>query len=94
MKLTEEEALAIDIHLDLPAWMGVPLREIPEDYAFRRLTSHEWVRAQLWYDNYIRVRARRGLRTFDPHNRGDVLEFLELMKRDVHMRYTGTRLIS
>jgi len=94
MKLTEEEALAIDIHLDLPAWMGVPLREIPEDYAFRRLTSHEWVCAQLWYDNYIRVRARRGLRTFDPHNRGDVLEFLELMKRDVHMRYTGTRLIS
>ena len=94
MELTEEQALAIDIHLDLPAWMGVPLREIPKDYAFRRLTSHEWVPSQLWYDNYIRVRARRGLRTFDPHNRGDVLEFQELMKRDAHVRYTGTRLIS
>ena len=94
MKLTEEQALAIDIHLDLPAWMGVPLREIPKEYAFRRFTSHEWVPSQLWYDNYIRVRARRGLRTFDPHNRGDVLEFQELLMRDAHVRYTGTRLVS
>ena len=74
--------------------MGVPLREIPKEYAFSRFRSHEGVASQLWYDNYIRVRARRGLRTFDPHNRGDVLEFQELLMRDAHVRYTGTRLVS
>ena len=93
MRLTEEQAIALS-DVDLPAWMGVPLREIPKAYDFRRLTTGEFLPSRLWFDNYIRVRARRGLRTFDPHNRGDVRDFLELMKRDVHMRYTGTRLIS
>ena len=91
MKLTEEEALAIDIHLDLPAWMGVPLREIPKDYAFRRMTSHEWVPSQLWYDNYIRVRARRGLRTFDPHSLNDIREFHALMRLDARVRMPKVR---
>ena len=93
MRLTEEQAIALS-DVDLPAWMGVPLREIPKAYDFRRLTTGEFLPSRLWCDNYIRVRARRGLRTFDPHNRGDVLEFQELLMRDAHVRYTGTRLVS
>ena len=91
MKLTEEQARAIDIHLDLPAWMGVPLREIPKAYDFRRLTTGEFVPSELWCDNYVRVRARRGLRTFDPDSLNDIREFHALMRLDARVRMPKVR---
>ena len=71
--------------------MGVPLREIPKAYDFRRLTDGEFLPSRLWCDNYIRVRARRGLRTFDPHSLNDIREFHELMRLDARVRMPKVR---
>ena len=90
MRLTEEQAIALS-DVDLPAWMGVPLREIPKAYDFRRLTTGEFLPSRLWFDNYIRVRARRGLRTFDPHSLSDIREFHALMRLDARVRMPKVR---
>ena len=89
MRLTEEQALALS-DVDLPAWMGVPLREIPKAYDFRRLTTGEFVPSELWCDNYVRVRAR-GLRTFDPDSLNDIREFHALMRLDARVRMPKVR---
>ena len=90
MRLTEEQALALS-DVDLPAWMVVPLREIPEAYDFRRLTTGEFLPSSLWCDNYVRVRARRGLRTFDPDSLNDIREFHALMRLDARVRMPKVR---
>ena len=90
MRLTEEQAIALS-DVDLPAWMGVPLREIPKAYDFRRLTTGEFLPSSLWCDNYVRVRARRGLRTFDPDSLNDIREFHALMRLDARVRMPKVR---
>ena len=50
--------------LELPKWLGVPLRQIPPEYKYNHanFNSSAVPHSILWYDNYMKVRERPGLR--------------------------------
>ena len=50
--------------LDLPEWLGVPLRQIPPEYEYNHanFNSSAFPHSCMWYYNYMIVRERPGLR--------------------------------
>ena len=50
--------------LDLPEWLGVPLRQIPPEYEYNAANFNRSAcpKSLRWYNNYRAVRQRPGLR--------------------------------
>jgi hypothetical protein len=56
--------MLMSTQLDLPEWLGVPLRQIPPEYEYNAANFNRSAgpKSLRWYNNYRAVRQRPGLR--------------------------------
>ena len=64
MRFSREEYTLMSTQLDLPEWLGVPLRQIPPEYECKHANFNRSAcpKSFLWCRNYRAVRERPGLR--------------------------------
>ena len=63
-RFSRQEYLLGSEQLDLPEWLGVPLRQIPPEYEYNHanFNTSAFPHSRKWYYNYMIVRERPGLR--------------------------------
>jgi hypothetical protein len=63
-RFSRQEYLLGSEQLDLPEWLGVPLRQIPPEYEYTHANFNisAFPHSCMWYYNYWIVRERPGLR--------------------------------
>ena len=63
-RFSKEEYMLMSTQLDLPEWLGVPLRQIPPEYEYNAANFNRSAgpKSLRWYNNYRAVRQRPGLR--------------------------------
>ena len=63
-RFSRKEYMLMSTQLDLPEWLGVPLRQIPPEYEYNHANFNisAFPHSRKWYYNYMSVRERPGLR--------------------------------